>query len=268
MSPTATLLRNRDDIVQQLHDAQEELESLRRELDHMQRLATLGTLAAGVAHEINNVLTPVLAYAQLASSNIDDRKLQTKAIQKALHGAQTATQITRAMLGFASDPNQAECSSVLAVLDASLECIGRDPSKDRITLVVEVEDAITVQMRPLALQQVLMNLILNAFHVLHDPGGQVKITATSRADGMTSIRVLDTGPGIHPAVAAKLFQPFVTLRRPTKAADGSTEERKGTGLGLAICRRLIEAAGGTISAHSTPGHGATFTLVVPTASKL
>src|SRR5262245_62415392 len=117
MSPTAaTLLRNRDDLVERLQDAEDELESVRRELEHMQRLATLGTLAAGVAHEINNVLTPVLAYAQLASSNIDDRKLQTKAIQKALHGAQTATQITRAMLGFATDPNEAESANVLAVL--------------------------------------------------------------------------------------------------------------------------------------------------------
>lgn len=251
------------DPANQIAPVQAQLDELARELEHAQRLATLGTLAAGIAHEINNVLTPVLAYAQLASSNPEDRKLQSKAISKAIQGVQTATQITQAMLGFAADPDEPDWANVRDVLQLAIDCVGRDPAKDRIDLKIDVPDDLHVRMRPLALQQVLMNLMLNACAVLRGRGGELSIVATDQGDGAAVIGVSDTGPGIPQEVVGRLFTPFASSRRHQSGPDNRRPE--GTGLGLAICRRLVESAAGSITVASKPGHGATFTIVLPTA---
>lgn len=252
-----------------LRQAQDELDSLERELEHSHRLATLGTLAAGIAHEINNILTPVLAYAQLASNSPADRQLQAKALQKTVQGVQNATQITQAMLGFASAPEEPQWANILDVLQAALDCIGRDPAKDRINLTVNAHPDLCVQIRPLALQQVLMNLILNACSAMRNRGGELAVSAVGQADGTSIIRLSDNGPGIPAEVVGRLFEPFATGRRNAKQPKGKTggqqRQTDGTGLGLAICKRLVEAAAGNICASSKPGKGATFTITLPTA---
>lgn len=248
-----------------VEDAQAEIARLREELEHTHRLAMLGTLAAGIAHEINNILTPVLAYAQLACANASDRQLHTKALEKAMQGVQTATQITQAMLGFAGTPEEADSANLNAVLQSAIDCLGRDPAKDRIRVIVEARPDACVQMRPLALQQVLMNLILNACAVLRSRGGELTIEATDHKDGTTVIRITDSGPGIPAEIAGRLFEPFVTSRQRPGRTDRPANRQGGTGLGLAICKQLVEAACGTISASSAPGKGTTFTIMLPTA---
>ncbi len=95
------------DVLDRLAKAEEELAALRRELDHSHQLATLGTLTAGIAHEINNILTPVLAYAQLARSNPHDAGLRAKALDRAVAGVESASRITEAVLGFARTEDEA-----------------------------------------------------------------------------------------------------------------------------------------------------------------
>lgn len=253
-------------------DLQEELAVLRAELEHSQRLSTLGILAAGIAHEINNILTPVLAYAQLASSHPQDRPLHEKAIEKAIQGVQTATQITQAMLGFAGNPDQSAIANVSETVKLALDCIGRDPAKDRITLAVTIDPDACVHMRPLALQQVLINLILNAIAVLRSRGGTIAISTTPTADSKTALRITDNGPGIPKEIAGRLFEPFVThakvagrIHSSHAKSGGGGNGVGGTGLGLAICRQLIEQASGTITANSSADSGTTFTIVLPTA---
>ncbi|MCI0366588.1 MAG: HAMP domain-containing histidine kinase [Phycisphaerales bacterium] len=251
---------SQQDLLGRLRQAEAELAALQHEFEHSNRLATLGTLAAGVAHEINNILTPVLAYAQMACNTPGDKQLQIKALQKAIQGVQTATQITQAMLGFAGSPDEPTVANLGDVLQASIDCIGRDPEKDRIKLTVNIHPQTWVQIRPLALQQILMNLILNACSAMHGRGGELSISASNAGDGMTTIRISDNGPGIPSDVASRLFEPFATGHRQSKKPSSSPRKTDGTGLGLAICKRLVEEASGTIAATSTSGSGTTFTI--------
>ena len=246
------------DAVGRLARAETTLAVLRRELEHMQRLATLGTLAAGIAHEMNNILTPVLAYAQLAQSNPADSDLRAKALERTIAGVESVSRIADAILGFARNDDQVERAKVKAQIEAALACLGRDPVRDGVNLVVSVSPEAEVRIGPLALQHVLLNLILNALAALDGKGGEVRITA-QRKGAKTRITVADTGPGIPKEVAAKLFEPFVTSHaRPGNGGAG------GSGLGLAVSKRLIESAGGTIEVSSSPGHGATLTVTLPT----
>lgn len=250
------------DAVQAMDAAQAAIDQLAVERDHAERLATLGLLAAGVAHEINNILTPVLAYAQMAAAKPDDAELQAKAIEKTVLGVETATRIASGILSFAGDDDAAE-AEVSEVVQNALNCIARNPNKDRIELRLEIQRGLVVQMNPLHLQQVLMNLIINAQQAMREHGrpSRLTIAAITRADGTIGIRVADNGPGIPREIAGRIFEPFVTGRRNS---DKTTGERVGgSGLGLSICRRLVEKAGGTITASSTQGQGTTFLIVLP-----
>lgn len=243
---------------------EEQIESLKGELEHSQRLATLGVLAAGIAHEINNILTPVIAYAQLATGNPDDLHLREKALERAIFGVQAATQITQAMLGFASASDQATVANVHQALKSALDCIARDPAKDRIKLNIDVPAGLDARIRPLALQQVLLNLILNAIAAMRGRGGTITVRASSGRDGLVQLEVRDTGPGIPSDIVGRLFKPFPHSR--TRGGVTGAKEQGGTGLGLAICRRIIEEASGTIVASSDPGSGTTFTIELRQAS--
>lgn len=251
------------DIVTRMEQAEAELDALRTELDHCHQLATLGTLTAGIAHEINNILTPVLAYAQLARSNPNDTALRSKALDRAIAGVEAASRITEAVLGFARSDDEAEQAVIVDAIDSSIACLSRDPARDGVRLIVDVDADMHVKIRPLALQQVLLNLILNALSVLHGKPGELRIEATQEPDGATRIRVADNGPGIPAEIASTLFDPFVTMRGTGKS---SPTGHGGSGLGLAVCRRLIENSGGTIVLEPTTEdrQGASFLISLPT----
>lgn len=286
MASREIISKPEDGPILQIGKAEAALTAISSEQARTERLATLGMLAAGIAHETRNLLTPVLAYAQMALTRRDDLDLVAKALEKTITGVETATRIADAILGFAGDDDAVD-AEVAHVVQASLDCLARDPNKYRINLRIEVQPATLVHMNPLNLQQVLMNLILNAHAAMRTaPAGSrmssenaLTIAAITRADGTVGIRVTDTGPGIPKEVAGRIFEPFVTTKRSANAATGAgsassnsdstasspsiSREQGGTGLGLAICRRLIEQAGGTITASSTPGRGTTFLIVLP-----
>jgi len=254
-----------------LAKAEADLESLRKELDHTHQLATLGTLTAGIAHEINNILTPVLAYAQMAVGNPDDAALQAKALDRTIAGVESASRIIEAVLGFARADEESKPANVSRVIEASLACLSRAPERDGVSLTIEADPDATVSIRPLALQQVMLNLMLNALTALRGHRGEIRIIVAAQKDGTTRIRVADNGPGIPEKVAATLFEPFVTSR-PRQAGGHRSGQPGGSGLGLAICRRLIEDAGGSIAvgpgcfeSEKPAGPGATFTITLTTA---
>jgi len=254
-------------VLARLEKAQADLDALRQELDHTCRLATLGTLTAGIAHEINNILTPVLAYAQLATSNPDDAALRAKALERTIAGVESASRITEAVLGFArnDDDDEAEHAVIAETIDSSLACLSRDPRRDGLRVVVDVDPAATVRIRPLALQQVLLNLILNSVSALQGKPGELRIHAEERPDGTTLIRVRDTGPGIPREIESTLFEPFVTTRT-RRPGTQSPPAHGGSGLGLAVCRRLVENNGGSIMLDqpTEPGQGASFAISLKT----
>lgn len=243
--------------ISRLDRLQAELHALETALLDAQRLATIGTLAAGVAHEINNILTPVLSYAHLAATRHDDPDFFTKALAKIVSGVESACEITETMLAQARGDGDQPVADIRTSVDEALACMARRPSKDGIALHIEIDDATVVAIRPVALRQILLNLILNACTAIRcRPGrrGSIAIRATERDDGQAVLEVADDGPGIAPPLLEHLFEPFV-------CSPGG----HGSGLGLMVTRHLVEAAGGSIEVESTPEHGATFRIVLPTA---
>lgn len=230
-------------------------------LESLQRLSTLGTLAATVAHEFNNILTPIVSYAQLALARPDDPELAMKAHQKALEGGQRASQLCSALLGYARDDDTGESADLSNVVHAAIDCLGNSLNANGIKLELDLPDT-TLAIRPGALEQVLVNLLINARKAMTPAGGTLSIRATVEQHTVT-LHVADTGRGVPPDIADHLFEPFVTLD-PSQAAS----PQQGTGLGLSICRDLVTAAQGQITFTSTPGQGATFHITLPRVQSL
>ncbi len=268
-----------------------ENEALRAELLRAQQLANMGTMAAMVAHEINNVLTPMISYAQLAQS---DPSFAAKALARAADGGHRAAAICQSLLGLTADcPRPCEQVRLAGLVRDTLDAMARDPQKDLIELVVEIDENLALSTRRVELQHVLLNLLLNArAAVLKNPVGRTvriaarALSADGRAEPAIEIQVADNGPGIDPALTARIFEPFFTTRglctcaerrtqdKPAPAANASgqwksdtTSESEGTsrgyGLGLAFCHRVVTGLGGTITLDSQLGQGTTFTITLP-----
>ena len=258
------------EVLGRLEAALAEVEQLRRLLEHHDRLATLGTLAATVAHEFNNLLTPGSNYAQLALRSLDapapDLALVRKALTKCQAAGVKAEKICSAILGFARAAGPAEPAArceVAAVVEEAVATLGRDPEKEGIALRRHVEPGLSVAVDALQLEHVLVNLLVNARQALAGKRhGTLSISAAREATaGGAGVRieVADTGCGIPPDRLPHIFDPFYTTKGGT---DGTA---KGTGLGLNLCRQIVERHGGHIRADSTPGRGTTFCLLLPAA---
>jgi signal transduction histidine kinase len=250
------------DLVAELERVEAQFNQVREHLTHTHRLATLGTLSSIVAHEYNNLLTPVVNYARMALAE-DDPKLMRKALNKCLEGAERATRISHSLLGFARQDETPGEARLPSTVDEAVRCLGRDPVKDGIELVTDVAD-LTVAMSPLNLQQVLVNLMLNAKKAMRRTGGRLEVrTPEPDPTEPVTLEVADTGPGIPDGIREGLFEPFVTQsHEPNEPAA----EKTGTGLGLSVCRDLVHNAHGQIEVQSTPGEGTIFRLTLPRAA--
>ncbi len=255
-------LPHAEEVLGRLEQIEGQFSQVKEGLAHLQRLSTLGTLTATVAHEFNNILTPVISYAQMALAKPGDEELGIKAHNKALEGAERASKLCASLLGYAREDEASACANLHDVVHSAVNCLGRGLEKDGIRLDVDLPDDITVAMPPSSLEQVLVNLVLNARKAMAEAGGTLSLKA-SADQTVVRLDLIDTGRGVSPEVADRLFEPFVT-----HAPGASLPTEKGTGLGLSVCRDLITAAGGQISFDSEPGHGTTFHLVIPLARPL
>ena len=260
LQPTADLAQT---LTQQLRHAQEELSLLREQIMQSQRLATIGTIAAVIAHEFNNILTPVISYSQFAltSANSDkpDAELIKKALTKSFAGATKAGRICTSMLGLARGESEHGDVSIQNLVEETLLVLARDPQKDGIALRVQVQPDLNVRGDAVQLEQVLLNLLINARQAMNSKSGSITIKAVDVPEqNHIRLSVIDTGPGIAPKHLDKIFDPFFTTKGTAKRG-----ESRGTGLGLAICREIIEAHAGRIDVKSELGKGTTFELLLP-----
>ncbi len=241
---------------EQLDKLQHEVQSLREQLRHAQRLATVGTMTAMVAHEFNNILTPIINYAQMAQNN---PALSGKAIAKAADGGQRASDICKALLGMTRDSCRPAPVDLSQLAAETLRAMVRDPRKDGIEIVTDIPADLCVTARKVELQQVLLNLLINARTAVLTQGGTCKriAIAARRHGAWVVLSVKDSGVGIAPENLPRIFEPFFTTSSSQDDGPG------GHGLGLAICREIIADAGGEISVQSTPGQGAAFTVRLP-----
>lgn len=269
-----------DQALGQVEALQHELDSLREQLARENRLETLGSLAAGLAHETNNLLTPIGSYAQLALGDPENIELAHKALRIAAEGAAKIGRLNASALGMLSPTggtSQHTCQAD-AVVNETIHMLKPVLQRERIAVAIDVP-VCRIQIDALALQQVLINLINNARHAMREHLGNHRIAINALENkGNMVIRVSDNGPGIPEEVRAHLFESFATSQRTPADntsdtpdhSDASGRKRQassGTGLGLSICRQLIESAGGQISleaaADSEPEGGTTFRIELP-----
>jgi signal transduction histidine kinase len=240
----------------------QENDQLRFQITRLQPLATLGVNTAMIAHEINNLLTPIGTYAQLAMQNSDDTALKEKAIEKARRNTQKACQLMESLLATTKGTEQQKQQTNLKeILEEVFTCLARDFSKDRITVKTDIPADLTVPAVPVQIQQVFMNLVLNARKAMLDKGGTLTIKAWPDEQD-ARIRVSDTGAGIESDDLKKIFQPFFS----TVDSRADEDAQSGSGLGLVFCKQVIEEHDGSISVESIPGHGTTFTITLPRQS--
>ena len=254
-----------DAITNELEKTQHQLDSLKQQLTESQRLATIGTIAAVIAHEFNNLLTPIVSYSQFALQSAESATPDIELIKKALGKSYTASskagKICNSMLSLARGESTFGAVSVQRLVDEVLMVLARDPQKDGIALRVQVPPDLYIDGDEVQLEQVLLNLLINARQAMLGKGGSLWVKAMRTDDaGEMRIQVIDTGPGIPEKLLPKIFQPFFTTKGTTKKG-----ETKGTGLGLAICKEIIEHHRGRIEVQSEVGKGTTFSIYLPAA---
>ncbi len=250
-------IKRRQNLHYKLRDNESHIHLLEEQIRATQKLATLGTMACLVAHEFNNILTPMINYADLALKHQDDLDLMRKALEKTIKHGQRAALIIQSMLGLVRDQNQ-ECQEVKVneAVDECFQCLARDFSKDRITIKRDIPSDLTVFMVPGQFLQVLLNLIINARQAMLGRSGTLTIRGQRKGDRVL-VDIIDTGCGIEPEILESIFKPFFTTKNDTQAGQ------QGTGLGLSICKDIVEGHQGSIRVESLPGQGATFTLDLP-----
>ena len=237
----------------------QENDALRSQIGELQHLANMGLASYMIAHEINNLLTPIGTYAGLALDNPKEEELGRKALGKAVRNCERASKIMESMLALANGQAQEKMDCRLAELVQDVfGCLARDFGRDGIKVDIQIAPDLEVRAVPAQIQQVLMNLILNAREAMLKGGGILRIKAEENTDAV-EITVSDTGCGIEPSDLKEIFEPFFT----TKKKGSSPAGRSGCGLGLAFCRKVVEAHDGTISVQSKPAQGSTFKIVLP-----
>jgi signal transduction histidine kinase len=253
-------------LLARINEMQAQLDFLREQLTESQRLATIGTISAVIAHEFNNLLTPIVSYShyalQSANSDNPDAVLIKKALTKSFQSSEKAGRICTSLLALARGESTAERVSVQKLVEDTLLVLARDPQKDGIALRVHVQPDLIVDADAVQLEQVLLNLLINARQAMYGTrGGSITIRAQQDPDSpQLRLQVIDTGPGIPERVLPRIFEPFFTTKGNVKKG-----ETKGTGLGLAICKEIIEHHGGRIEVQSEVGKGTTFSLYLPAA---
>jgi PAS domain S-box-containing protein len=233
---------------------EEERERNRTQLAQAARLETIGRMVSGVAHELNNPLTAILAFAQdllTQTRNAADTEALTTIVQQ----SQRCRAIVIDLLTFArSKRDDRELLSPLTIVRRVLPAIERQANARGIRLEVQVSEGLPrLEASPSGIEQVLTNLVVNAIQAVK-PGGRVTIRAKVTQSFLAFI-IEDDGPGIPPEVMPRLFEPFFTTKGPGE----------GTGLGLSVSHTIIEQHGGTLAAENrNPGEGgARFTVRLP-----
>lgn len=247
-------LQNKDQLVSQhvtaLEKANSDLRQAREEALRTEKMASIGLLAAGMAHEIGTPLASIMGYADLvAAEQPEDRAIQDYAGRIAADCARI-DRIVRGLLDY-SRPHQAciETTDVRAVVRASLELLAQQGAFKGLQVKMSIVEGLPpAKADPHQLQQVLVNLLLNARDALA-PGGTLKVAARPDQRRLR-IDLADNGAGISPEHIRYIFDPFFTTKAPGR----------GTGLGLAIAARIVEGFGGRITVVSNPGSGSCFTV--------
>jgi signal transduction histidine kinase len=240
-----------------------EREDMESRLTFADRMASVGTLAAGVAHELNNPLMYVLSNLYLTREEINSRE-QAEARQQldeAIHGAVRMQNIVRDLKTFSRIDDEPRGNvNVQNVLESSINMCWNE-IRHRATLERDFDEIPLVDVNESRLGQVFLNLLINAVQAMPERGmrgNRITVRTYTGDEGSAVIEVSDNGFGIDPESLSRVFEPFFTTK----------DVSKGTGLGLSICRNIIRDAVGTIEVQSELDHGTTFVVRLPASTRV
>ncbi len=257
---TERLMQAHESLHGEVSRLRDELGRKNAELRRRERLAALGEMAAGLAHEIRNPLGGIALYASMLEQTLAGHADAGASARKISEGVRSLDRLVGEILDFAQEDRLERQPCQLGGILAEVDAIAR-PWADRSGARASFDDRadeLWIDADPLRLRQVLTNLVINGLQAAGE-GGQVQVNARYRQVpppghcGEVQIEVLDSGPGIPADMLDRIFNPFFTTK-PT-----------GTGLGLAIVHRIVEAHGGTIRATNRPEGGARFAVTIPPA---
>jgi len=242
---------------QQIDVLTDQLNQMHKQLMQAQKMSSVGALASSITHEFNNILTTVINYAKMGLRH-KDNATRNKAFDKILSAGQRAAKITTGMLSYArNQSDRFEPTDLVMLVEDVLVLVSKDLQMHRVQLQTNFRPHTIAAVNTSQIQQVLLNLIINARQAM-EGGGRMFITIdTDPKSGMSEISVRDTGGGIPSEKLRKIFDPFFTTKQADKQGQG------GTGLGLSLCREIIESHKGRIRVASAVGKGTTFTLRFP-----
>ena len=223
------------------------------QLAQADKLASIGRLAAGIAHEINNPLTGVLSYATLLKKRFESDTAASEDLDVIIRETLRCRGIIRGLLDFARPtPPSRKPTDLNEVVRHAVAVVMKQLQMSHVSLALDLaEDLPTTYADGNQIQQVMVNLLLNAADAIGPEGGEIRLSSLAHAERVALI-VEDNGQGIPAENLSHLFEPFF-----------STKGTRGTGLGLAVTWGIIESHGGTIEVQSEPGHGARFTVSLP-----
>jgi two-component system NtrC family sensor kinase len=250
-------------IVERIRKADREQNAMDQRMAHIEKMANIGRLAAGIAHEINNPLQLIQMQAgwidellqEEKEENIENYKEYRASVAKIKQHVNRAGTITHRLLGFSRKISAEYDVQVNELIKETLSFLESEAHSNNITLNLRLqEDLPTIRTEGSQVQQVLLNLIENSLDAVGE-GGQIEVVTESKGNELF-ILVMDNGPGIKPEVLERIWEPFFT----------TTEPGKGTGLGLSICSDIAHKLGGSIVAENRAQGGARFTLKLPLRS--
>lgn len=243
---------------------------LEAQLRQAQKMEAIGSLAGGVAHDFNNVLSVILSYAALVTDELAVGSPLREDMDEIRRAGERATALTRQLLAFSRQQVLQPCPVELNELLAGTEKMLRRLLGDDISLSLRTLDSsLVVVADPGQLEQIVMNLVVNARDAMQRGGDLLIETSSATVEGVAAqglelvpgayavLRVTDTGSGIDTMTLPRIFDPFFTTK----------EKGKGTGLGLATVFGIVKQSGGCISVESVVGRGTTFTIHLPRAQR-
>jgi two-component system NtrC family sensor kinase len=258
LSPIQPVRRYRDEfstLAIAINRMLDEVQVRQEQLLQSRKMAAVGTLTSGIAHELNNPLNNISLTAETLLDDYDalDDERKRRLLTDIFTQVQRAGATVRNLLDFTrKDEPVRAAMSIGEVVDATLALVGNELALARVTTRVSLPaDLPPVRGNPRNLQQVFLNLFLNALQAMPD-GGELHVEA-SHQNGFVRVAVRDTGVGIPEGDLGKVFEPFFTTK----------EAGEGTGLGLSVSYSIVEKHGGRIEVVSQPGKGSTFTVFLP-----
>ncbi len=252
LAEVRTLHDENDRLVDELRAELVERERVQDQLLNASRLAAVGELAEGVAHEVNNPLTAVLGFSEILLEDIAPEDPRRPDVEQIRDAALRARSIVRALRDFARPQEpQLVPTDLPDLIGRMLELVRFPLARSGVIIRESHAELPLIELDPQAIQQVILNVLTNAMQAMPE-GGTLQVETSIRgADAV--VRIIDDGVGMDQSVAAQAFVPFFSARH----AAGST------GLGLSVSVGLVESHNGTITLESTPGVGTTVEITLP-----